>query len=173
MLVCQNCQSSIVQGARFCPQCGNKILEETATPVSDGWLEYYSRYSSLPQKVRERMYESFTDEQKFALHAAAASAKLNANQAQTGNMRLRRISLLLLFFGIALGIYFFAAFDTTVVVPEREILGQTIGGHRVHNIGLLQDRQNGIMVGFGLAVIAVVLFVFSHFRQSHSPSPKG
>ena len=37
--------------------------------------------------------------------------------------------------------------DVSVEVPTQEILGQVIGGGRVNNLGLMNDRQNLIMIG--------------------------
>ncbi|HXT70956.1 MAG TPA: hypothetical protein VN700_14440 [Vicinamibacterales bacterium] len=44
-------------------------------------------------------------------------------------------------------------------MPTTEVAGQTIGGGRVNNIGLMNQRQNGIMIAGLVAIIGVVLFV--------------
>lgn len=45
-------------------------------------------------------------------------------------------------------IFFFAAiFDTSVEVPHSEFMGYSFGGDRVNNLGLMQDRLIGIVVG--------------------------
>jgi hypothetical protein len=58
--------------------------------------------------------------------------------------------------GVAALVYFFMMFDTSVQVPMQEFFGSTIGGGRVNNLGLMQDRQNGILVG-GLALLVGVI----------------
>jgi len=67
------------------------------------------------------------------------------------------LAKILLIGGLICGIYFLLFFDTSVQVPEQEFMGQTFGGERVNNIGLMQDRQNGIYLGFGAAAVGLVL----------------
>ncbi len=56
--------------------------------------------------------------------------------------------------------------DTTVEVPDTEFMGQVVHGHgRVYNVGLMQERQNGMMAGGGLALLGLVGLVA---RQSAS-----
>ena len=69
------------------------------------------------------------------------------------------LAYLLLIGGLVCGTYFLVAFDTSVEVPQQELFGQTIGGERVNNIGLMQDRQNGIYLGFGAAALGLVIRV--------------
>ncbi len=76
--------------------------------------------------------------------------------AQLSGWSMIRIPLLMVIFcGIIGAIYFFLFFDTTVAVPTVNFMGSTVGGGRVNNMGLLQDRQNGIIVCLGLTVIAM------------------
>lgn len=58
---------------------------------------------------------------------------------------LKFVGAFLFLGGVAFAVYYLAYFDTSVAVPATEILGQTIGGGRVNNIGLMQDRQNGLI----------------------------
>lgn len=41
--------------------------------------------------------------------------------------------------------YFLAAFETTAVTEKQTIGSTTIGGDRVHNIGLMQIQQNAVI----------------------------
>ena len=57
-------------------------------------------------------------------------------------------------------LYFWLFYDSSVSVPAVTVFGETIGGGRVNNIGLMQDRQNGMMIsgvfaalGFACALI--------------------
>ena len=65
------------------------------------------------------------------------------------------IGLLLLVGGLLLALYFAAIFDTSVAVDYQ---GSSFGmPERVNNIGLMQDRQIGIIVGLAAAVGGGVL----------------
>ena len=55
--------------------------------------------------------------------------------------------------GLVGATYFFFLFDTSVKVPEPNVFGID----RVNNIGLLADRQNGIVFCFGVAVVGGVI----------------
>src|ERR1051326_6961968 len=70
----------------------------------------------------------------------------------------------LLFLGGLTGlIYYWQFFDTSVEVPLQTVLGQTYGGGRVHNIGLMQERQNGMIfsgIACGLGFVCLILDFF-------------
>ncbi len=66
--------------------------------------------------------------------------------------------------GLLCGTYFLVAFDTSIEVPG----GQAIGIERVNNIGLLQDRQNGIYLGFGAAAVGLAIRVFGKRESKQS-----
>ena len=68
----------------------------------------------------------------------------------------RILGVCLLLGGIGGGVYY-SQQDTTVAVPSATILGQTIGGGRVNNIGLMNDKQNGLMMSVGAAVVGALL----------------
>ena len=52
----------------------------------------------------------------------------------------------MIFLGGAIGTTHYYSMDTSVEVPTREVFGTSVGGGRVHNIGLLDERRNGLMV---------------------------
>ena len=62
-----------------------------------------------------------------------------------GGSSLKGLGNLLFFGGLLASIYFYAFFDTSVPTGT--------GGGRVHNIGLMQERQNGLIV----AIVATVV----------------
>lgn len=68
-------------------------------------------------------------------------------QVSTGSSGLRSFGILLLVAGLAVGVYFFLAFDASV----------ESGSGRVVNLGLMADRQNGIIVGIGLGVVGTIM----------------
>ena len=73
---------------------------------------------------------------------------------------LRVLGVVLVIGGLFAGVYYLVFFDTSVEVPQREILGSVYGGGRVNNLGLMNDRQNGIYLGFGAAVVGLACLGF-------------
>ena len=67
----------------------------------------------------------------------------------TGPSGLRIVGTLLLLGGLSVAAYFFLAFDTSV--------GSGLG--RVNNLGLMADRQNGIIIGVGLSIVGTIMLV--------------
>lgn len=59
-----------------------------------------------------------------------------------------------------LGIIWTLNVDVSVEVPVHYIGGQAIGGGRVNNIGLMQERQNYMLLSGLLALVGVLLAVF-------------
>jgi hypothetical protein len=60
---------------------------------------------------------------------------------------MQTLGAVLLIAGIALAAYFFLAFDASV----------ESGYGRINNIGLMADRQNGIIIGIGLGVAGTIM----------------
>jgi len=73
------------------------------------------------------------------------------------SFNLANISRILIAGGIVCTGYFFFLFDTSVPVPTTTIGGNTVGGGRVNNIGLLSQKQNGITLGIGGAILGAIL----------------
>jgi hypothetical protein len=69
----------------------------------------------------------------------------------------RIFGLLLVLAGLGAAVYFYGFFDISVEVPKTVLFGTTIGGGRVANLSLMAERQNGIMFGFGVAIVGAVL----------------
>lgn len=86
-----------------------------------------------------------------------------ANAARRMNMAVNRRSLgwWLCALGAAGAFYFFAVFEVSVEVPTTELLGRTVGGGRVTNIGLLAQRQNGLLLFAFLAIGGLLLALLS------------
>lgn len=55
---------------------------------------------------------------------------------------MRGWGAVLLLAGAALTFYFFFLYDTSVPTKPIELFGQTNGGDRVHNLGLMENRRN-------------------------------
>jgi hypothetical protein len=96
---------------------------------------------------------------------SAQSASDVAPSQSTGGLNAMQLAgaALLLLGGLA-AFYFFFIFDTTVEVPSTEFMGTEIGGGRIMNIGLMADRQNGIMLSIGSAVVGSILFALGHLQ---------
>ncbi len=71
---------------------------------------------------------------------------------------------LLLVVGVLMVWYFFFAFDPSVEVPRSTFMGESIGGGRVNNLGLMQDRQNGIIIGCVMSLAGLVVSMFGGRR---------
>jgi hypothetical protein len=50
-------------------------------------------------------------------------------------------------FNVALAV----GMDTTVEVPSTELFGQSVGGGRVHNLGLMEERRTKLTLGIAMA----------------------
>lgn len=84
------------------------------------------------------------------------SGQQNGSEKMSG---LKVLGCIILIVAILIIAYYWNM-DTSVNVPVKEIMGQTIGGSRVHNIGLMQDRQNGLMVGLVFLITSILLLLF-------------
>ncbi len=85
---------------------------------------------------------------------------------------LMRLGALVLIGGLAGAIYFFFIFDTTVTIESRSILGEVYGGQKVHNIGLMAQRQNGLIISIGAAVLAAIVMGIGHFMREQLTANK-
>lgn len=61
------------------------------------------------------------------------------------------VSSLLIIGGILCSIYFWSFYDTSV----------STGFGDVNNLGLMQNRQLGLIVGIGLVIVGVIMFAVS------------
>jgi peptidoglycan/LPS O-acetylase OafA/YrhL len=87
-----------------------------------------------------------------------------ARPVTTAGKNTRGLTLLatiLIIAGIASLVYFLFFFDTSVAVPTQEFTG----GGRVNNLGLLQDRQNGIIVSSVALMIGVIIAVAESLKK--------
>ena len=101
---------------------------------------------------------------------SAPSAQLSESEP-TSESPLRKelfkswIGGLMIIGGLIAAVYFFFFFDTSVEVPTQQIFGQTVGGGRVNNLGLMAQRQNGIIFSFGAAIVGAVIEFFARSRK--------
>ena len=78
---------------------------------------------------------------------------------------LKGLGAFLFLGGVVGAVYFYAYFDTSVEVPTLDILGQSVGGGRVNNLGLMQDRQNGLIISIGVALVGLLLVAMGERRS--------
>jgi hypothetical protein len=105
----------------------------------------------------QRQSELLAEERRRAAHLEALQSKSQHEHpaihplppADKGSSGLRTFGVLLLIGGLAVTGYFFLGYDTSV----------ESGMGRVNNLGLMADRQNGIIIGIGLAVIGTIMLV--------------
>lgn len=62
----------------------------------------------------------------------------------------RIFGLLFVLFGLIVTAYYFFGFKTTVTHEPTGYRGQTMSSEETYNIGLISQRQNGIVTGIGL-----------------------
>lgn len=84
----------------------------------------------------------------------------------------KRGGVLLALVGVG-AVIFALNMDTSVVVPMQTVMGETIGGGRVNNLGLMQDRQN-ILMGGGIALVGglILISVSGGGHASDQPAAK-
>jgi hypothetical protein len=82
-------------------------------------------------------------------HQQTSSIYSPPSPRSTGSSGLRTVGILLMLGGLAIVGYFFLAFETSV----------DSGIGRINNLGLMADRQNGIIIGIGLGVVGTIMVV--------------
>jgi hypothetical protein len=134
---CIKCGTRLTLEAVFCSKCGVKVASTDSDHVE-------------------------------VIQTGQKSNELNDQSIMTRNLGcLPFIGLFMLVGGIAAVIYFAAFFDTSISVPTTEIFGQTIGGGRVNNIGLMNDRSNGIMIGIGATIFGLILSIVTMSKSKN------
>ena len=74
--------------------------------------------------------------------------------------------------GVAGTVYFFGFFNTTVTTEAITIMGQSMGGgQQVNNLGLMAERQNGLMVSISSAVLGTIFLFAGHSMTEKMKNP--
>jgi hypothetical protein len=97
------------------------------------------------ERRKAAQIESVQSQQSFGANTPVPP--LPSPPADRGSSGLRTFGVFLLIAGLAVAGYFFLGFDTSVE--------SAVG--RVNNLGLMADRQNGIIVGIGLGVVGTIM----------------
>ena len=76
------------------------------------------------------------------------------------------LGVLLFLGGFGTLLYFWMFFDPSVTIPTQEFMGQTIGGGKINNLGLMNDRQNGIIVSSLFTLIGFICIILGQNSKS-------
>jgi hypothetical protein len=107
------------------------------------------------ERDERRREELLAEERHRAAQIEAAQSRTNLEShiqqptppTDGGSSGLRSLGAILLIAGLAVTGYFFLGYDTSV----------ESGYGRVNNLGLMADRQNGIIIGIGLGVVGTIM----------------
>jgi hypothetical protein len=95
----------------------------------------------------------------------AQSASRNPPNKKNDNTAMSGWGFLILFAGIAITAYFAFFYDISVDVQSTYISGiGSIGGGSVNNLGLMQNRQMGIICGLAVSFIGVIMMIAASIR---------
>lgn len=119
--------------------------------------------------------EEIQDEARKCRHCGeslepGASVAAAAQPSPPATSPLRAVGLAILVAGVLIAGFFVAVYDTSVEVPRSVVMGQTIGGGRVNNTGLMQNRQIGLIVGASLSMAGLICFLASR-TTTHGGQP--
>ncbi len=99
-----------------------------------------------------------------------AESRGKGEEAGSLNKLLEYVGIVMLLGGIAGAVYFFLFFNTTVTTPTIDVSGQSIGGGQVNNIGLMADRQNGLILSIGSSILGTLLLFAGHSMTEKAKS---
>ena len=97
--------------------------------------------------------------------STSSSTKLTGSRKR--NAGLMALGFLVFAGGFGGLLYFWLFYDSSVSVSAVTIFGQTISGERVNNIGLMQDRQNGMIFSGVFAALGFVCAVIGERGERH------
>lgn len=135
--------------------------------ANDGMRAWVGARVQAPRAVPPRLAPRYSPVPDNAL---PNNLVFGADDGRTpGPVVASMIGLALVILGLGGAIYFLH-FDTSVAVPVTTIGGVSVGGGRVNNIGLMNERRNGILFGFGAAAVGGVLRFVGRKRPLAPPA---
>jgi len=70
---------------------------------------------------------------------------------------LKLLGAFLFLGGVAFAVYYFDFFDTSVSTSTGDLMIRRAGGELVHNLGLMQERRNGLLISSLVALLGLGL----------------
>jgi hypothetical protein len=143
---------------------GPYVKSQIESMWSLGQLTADSMVEEKYAKVKYPILEFIEDKKTRKLHGPESPFSIE----QLANP-LRAIGLILLLGGLVCAGFFFTSFETSVTTESKYISGLGhIGGQQVENIGRLNQRQNGITIGIGVAILGAILIVAANKNKENS-----
>jgi hypothetical protein len=141
---------------------GSLALAAPAAPAT------IQQFGVLPLYLRQHSEQAQDAGQSVNSSSRVTPYKSPDGRTQ-GQVSASIIGLLLLIVGLGVAGYFLAFFDVSVPVDYQ---ASDYGfPDRVNNIGLMADRNNGIVIGFALAIGGGVLMVIGRKRTRPQLAP--
>lgn len=148
LMVCPFCKAEIAADALKCRHCGEWVKEKPKPAEPE-----------VPKSPCQWCQKPVPSNAVRCPHCNGSMRRTPTTATATrGSPVLRTMGALALLLGLGGVVYFYAMFDTSVETPRVEFLGQTLGGGRVNNLGLMQEQRNGLTLS-GIAVLAGLALV--------------
>jgi hypothetical protein len=146
------CTHLYFSGTAFCAKCGMPVKPFTPAAVAGLGASGQNPGAGTPIQ-----------------YPTPSGSSIAPQASQTSSCCLAALGWILLLGGIACTGYYFLLFDTSVAVPAQHMFGEQIVGGRVNNIGLMADRQNGIIFGIAAAIAGLLMVLFVESQQPKRP----
>jgi hypothetical protein len=175
---CEKCGNALPAGVLACPKCGegfDEVVPQDAETPKRGWQAKSETVIPPPTPTKATAPEPVVPEQPIpypdyilpseksfvSLSPSVQEPSLNGNSGLQKFLAYAGVTALVI--GIATVVYYLNFFSVTVTTPQISILGQSIGGGEVNNVGLLSDRQNGLIVGISVTLLGAILLISGIF----------
>jgi hypothetical protein len=93
-------------------------------------------------------------------HLTPSAAPVSAFSSAPSRPEVNGLAIIggfLLLVGVCASVYFAFFFAANVQIPTQEIVGQPYGDHQGAALNLVAQRNTGILVGIGTAIVGLVI----------------
>lgn len=156
---CDQCSKALPPSVQVCPSCGEEF-DDVVPADAEVPKRGFSAATPIAESAAPLMVAPLTAAGPFMQREGSYNwlepplpDPPKANKG--GSSGVLGLGVLLLLAGLAAIIYFFIVFDTSVALPDAS--SSVLGISRVNNLGLMADRQNGIIMGMGTAILGAIL----------------
>jgi hypothetical protein len=119
------------------------------------WRVRFSSARAVRRAQSLSLATAANEQRTFGPQGSATAVLVSAKRPPGCGFRV--LGLFSLILGLGIVWFFLTQFETTVKIPEKRLLGGgLIEASEVHNVGLLNDRQNGIIAGSLVAVLGAL-----------------